>query len=206
MAVASMKIGFDLFEFGIIKRRQLVGVRIGRRLASRAPIDISCHPAGRFPGQHRFQIRVPVDDVTTMHYWYSCYLPPTGKRAPAQEFVPLYECPGGMSRGISGWISSMAGTSWPGSAREPSPTAAGNAGEFRPRDRIAQEITVGPARAAQRGEDPMGSSATRNRTAASVSPRSTTNWGQRPFLRRAMDISHARFSPIREQVLAMLTD
>jgi 5,5'-dehydrodivanillate O-demethylase len=32
---------------------------------------------------HAFQIRVPVDDVTTAHYWYTAFIPPEGVTPPA---------------------------------------------------------------------------------------------------------------------------
>ena len=32
--------------------------------------------------EYRFQIRVPIDDTHTMHYWYHAYVPPPGVHAP----------------------------------------------------------------------------------------------------------------------------
>ena len=72
-------IGFDVFEHGIIKRRVLEG-------GSRSDEDWAVGHPLVFPlmvrvganRQHRFQIRVPVDDTHTLHFWYSCYLPPRG--------------------------------------------------------------------------------------------------------------------------------
>jgi 5,5'-dehydrodivanillate O-demethylase len=45
--------------------------------------------------QYTFQIRVPVDDTHTRHYWYHAYVPPAGSVV-AQHLlddVPLYEPP-----------------------------------------------------------------------------------------------------------------
>jgi len=42
--------------------------------------------------QHRFQIRVPVDDTHTLHFWYSCYRSSRGTPI-VQEEIPAYEVP-----------------------------------------------------------------------------------------------------------------
>jgi len=58
----------------------------------------------------------------------------------------------------------------------------------------------------ERGEDPMGvvRGPERNRIIRFEQERNKLG-GSAAFLRRAMDISHARFSPIRDQVLDMLS-
>ena len=43
--------------------------------------------------QHRFQIRVPVDDTHTLHFWYSCYLPRPGAPHRRQDEIPVYDVP-----------------------------------------------------------------------------------------------------------------
>ena len=84
------KIGFDLFEHGIIKRRVWAGGseedaswRIGHSVV--------------FPNTLRvgtgFQIRVPLDDTHTRHYHYVVYTPAPGVQAPKQEDIPHYEFP-----------------------------------------------------------------------------------------------------------------
>lgn len=87
-----LKIGFDKFEYGIVKRRLLEGQsedvddwRIGHPL-----IFPNLLRTGSV-GHCNFQIRVPVDDYNTMHYWYSCYMP--GGQVPEQTSVPMYEIP-----------------------------------------------------------------------------------------------------------------
>jgi 5,5'-dehydrodivanillate O-demethylase len=89
-----VKIGFDVFEHGIIKRRVTEGEteegenwRVG-------------HPAV-FPnilrvgagGMYGFQIRTPVDDHHTLHFWYSCYRLEEGQTMPKQEAIPHFEVP-----------------------------------------------------------------------------------------------------------------
>jgi 5,5'-dehydrodivanillate O-demethylase len=89
-----IKIGFDRFEHGVIKRRLLEGededdeywktghpilfpniLRVGR-------VDF-----------HSFQFRIPVDDTHTLHLAYSAKVPEHGTTVPVQETVPHQELP-----------------------------------------------------------------------------------------------------------------
>lgn len=83
------KIGFDVFEHGILKRRRIAGEteenpnwRIG-------------HPVV-FPNILRvntcFQYRVPIDDEHTLHIWYTAHLVPPEHLSPQPE-IPFYEVP-----------------------------------------------------------------------------------------------------------------
>lgn len=73
-----VKIGFDLVDYGIIKRR----LREGQ---SEDAVDWRVGHPVIFPNilkvggkaWHTFQIRVPVDDTHTLHFWYSWYELPT---------------------------------------------------------------------------------------------------------------------------------
>jgi 5,5'-dehydrodivanillate O-demethylase len=87
---AHEKIGFDEFQYGIIKRRVVAGGseddpqwRIG-------------HPV-LFPNVLRvganFQYRVPVDDTHTLHIWFTAYPQPPGEIIPKQQKVPFYRVP-----------------------------------------------------------------------------------------------------------------
>lgn len=86
------KIGFDLFEYGIIKRRVLEG-----ETEEHEDWQVG-HPT-IFPnillsGSTRrptFQIRVPIDDTHTLHVWYTCYVRPG--EVMKQEKIPFYEVP-----------------------------------------------------------------------------------------------------------------
>jgi 5,5'-dehydrodivanillate O-demethylase len=83
------KIGFDVFEYGIIKRR----VREGG--SEEDPDWRIGHPI-LFPNILRvgwtFQIRVPMDDTHTWHAMYQVYpVPPGGE--PKQDKIPVYEIP-----------------------------------------------------------------------------------------------------------------
>ena len=77
---AHVKIGFDRFEYGIIKRRMLEGEdensewwRIGHPILFPYTLRV---------GQERwfeFQHRVPVDDTHTLHFGYTIRVPDPGE-------------------------------------------------------------------------------------------------------------------------------
>jgi 5,5'-dehydrodivanillate O-demethylase len=83
------KIDFDVFEYGIVKRRYYVG-------GSEEDNDWKIGHPVLFPNilkvGNNFQIRVPVDDENTIHYLYSTVSYP-GVTAPEQEVVPMYHYP-----------------------------------------------------------------------------------------------------------------
>jgi 5,5'-dehydrodivanillate O-demethylase len=87
------KIAFDLFEYGIYKRRLLEGED-----PETSDDWLTGHPV-IFPyilavGDHSrpsFQIRVPVDDTHTLHYWYNTQLLEPG--APRQHKVEMRDVP-----------------------------------------------------------------------------------------------------------------
>jgi 5,5'-dehydrodivanillate O-demethylase len=90
----SEKIGFDTFEYGIIKRRLVEGQteesdswKIGHPLVFPTMLRVG---GG---GHYQMQIRVPIDDYTTHHYYYTAYRPLTSKTVPEQHRIPLYDIP-----------------------------------------------------------------------------------------------------------------
>lgn len=81
------KIAFDEFEFGIIKRRLFEGQsedaddwKVGHPLLF--PNSLAVGSGGGFFTQYTLQFRVPIDDESTMHYWYHTYVPPAGVTIP----------------------------------------------------------------------------------------------------------------------------
>ena len=102
-----LKIAFAEFEYGVYKRRLLEG----------APEDSDDWSVGHpvlFPNIlavgsgggnvwkfHAYQMRVPVDDENTMHYWYIAYEPPSDAVIPPEllDRVPLYDFPYRDARG-----------------------------------------------------------------------------------------------------------
>lgn len=96
-----VKIAFDEFEYGIIKRRLLEG-----QVEEESTDWTTGHPM-IFPNMllvgdtrvNQFQIRVPMDDTTTMHYWYNCFHPPEGVQIPNDYPTTSYEVPSRNERG-----------------------------------------------------------------------------------------------------------
>jgi 5,5'-dehydrodivanillate O-demethylase len=95
-----MKIGFDEFEYGIVKRRVLEGQteedddwKIGHPVVF--PNILAIGNASPAWHEYRFQIRVPIDDTHTKHYWFGAFVMPEGATAPAHllDRVHEYETP-----------------------------------------------------------------------------------------------------------------
>ena len=84
------KIGFDVFEHGIIKRRVRTG---GSEEDDEWKLG---HPI-LFPTILRvgwtFQIRTPIDDTHTWHVMYGVYPAPPGETSYKQGKVPFYDIP-----------------------------------------------------------------------------------------------------------------
>ncbi len=95
-----VKIAFDEFDFGIYKRRLLEGQsedaddwKTGHPMVF--PNILAVGNASDSWRMHAFQIRVPMDDTHTMHYWYNAYVPLEGQAVPAKllDDVPMYDVP-----------------------------------------------------------------------------------------------------------------
>ena len=86
-----LKLGFERFEYGIVKRRVTQGIdethvdwSIGHPLVF--PYTLKVGGGGR---SHRFLIRVPIDDEHTWYVRYAAQVPAAGTMAPVQESIPL---------------------------------------------------------------------------------------------------------------------
>ena len=95
-----VKIAFDEFEYGIVKRRLLEGQsedaddwRVGHPIIF--PNQLSVGNGSDETRSYAFQIRVPMDDVQTLHLWYTAYVPPADAKVPAHlyENVHTYDVP-----------------------------------------------------------------------------------------------------------------
>jgi 5,5'-dehydrodivanillate O-demethylase len=97
-----VKVAFEVFEHGILKRRMLEG-------QTEEDEDWKTGHPLVFPGMLRigggglsfFQIRVPIDDENTWHVWYQTYRP-EGGQVPPQAEIPVYEVP--LKDGNGDWI------------------------------------------------------------------------------------------------------
>jgi 5,5'-dehydrodivanillate O-demethylase len=87
-----VKVGFDTFEYGIIKRRLLEGEteedqwwRIGHPILFPNILRVAQDH------WHSFQYRIPIDDTHTKHLLYTVVVPEPGVTVAEQEFVPYVE-------------------------------------------------------------------------------------------------------------------
>jgi 5,5'-dehydrodivanillate O-demethylase len=90
-----VKVAFDTFAYGIIKRRLMEGEtesdewwRIGHPILFPNTLRVGeAHPTevGRV---HAFQFRVPIDDTHTLHIVHRNFLPKFGETYPKQDIIP----------------------------------------------------------------------------------------------------------------------
>ena len=96
-----LKIDFAEFKYGVYKRRLLAGAgedsddwKVGHPVLFPNNLAVGSG-GGDLWTMHEYQMRVPVDDENTMHYWYTSYEVPKGVEVPPHllDRVPLYESP-----------------------------------------------------------------------------------------------------------------
>jgi 5,5'-dehydrodivanillate O-demethylase oxygenase subunit len=97
-----LKIAFDEVPYGIIKRRLKEGQsedcsdwRVGHPLVF--PNTLAVGSADKSWHTYEFQIRVPRDDVSTNHFWFTAFVPPDGVEVPKHllDTVAVYDVPPG---------------------------------------------------------------------------------------------------------------
>ncbi|MFN8027386.1 MAG: aldehyde dehydrogenase family protein [Acidimicrobiia bacterium] len=201
-----VEIGFDEFEHGIVKRRVTEG-------GSRADDDWAVGHPLVFPNmvrvgahrQHRFQIRVPVDDTHTLHWWYSAYFPAPGAPPVEQAEIPVYDVPFLDERGefvvdfvdggdIMAWVTQ-------------GPIADRTRELLVDTDRgivLYRRMLLEQAEAVARGEEPLGTVHTDDEI---VLPQERDKYGDGPaFLADAIQANHVRHSPLRDEIVALLAE
>ncbi len=201
------EIGFDRFRYGIIKRRVLEGGsredddwRIGHPLVFPNMVRVGAHP------QHRLQIRVPVDDTHTLHFWYCCWVPP-GEDGVSQEPIPVYEVPFRDERGeflldfvdggdIMAWVSQGAIAD-----RTRERLGETDRGIALYRRLLFEQLDVVAA-----GGDPLGIVRDPAENEMIELPQERNKYGRGgAFLREAIEMSHVRYSPIRDRIVELLS-
>ncbi len=204
-----VEVGFDRFEHGIIKRRVLEGGsredddwRVGHPLVFPLMLRVGSHHRGRF------QIRVPVDDTTTMHYWYSVYRTPEGVAVPEQSEVPVYDVPWRDDRGEHrvDFIDAQDIMTWVTQG----PIADRTAETLGDSDRgivLYRRMLLEQLRLVEGGDDPLGIVRDPARNETIELPQEREKYGDgAAFLLEAMELGHARFSPLWPQVRQLLGD
>jgi 5,5'-dehydrodivanillate O-demethylase oxygenase subunit len=159
-----VKIAFEEFEYGIYKRRLMEGQsedvddwRVGHPVMF--PCTLAVGSAGGFWTMYALQIRVPVDDTHTLHYWYTAFMPPAGANVPAKllDEVPLFDVPCRTESGDFNldMVDSQDVMAWatqgPIAKRELEKLGTTDRGVILLRQILARELDK-----VERGEDPMG--------------------------------------------------
>jgi len=157
------KIAFDEFPYGIVKRRLMEGQsedcsdwRDGHPVVF--PNILAVGSGGGLWKSYSFQIRVPMDDETTDHYWYNAFIPPKRVRVPVHllDNCPAYDAP---QRGADGeylleYIYAQDVYAWetqgPIAQRDREALGTTDAGVILFRKMLQRELAK-----VERGEDPM---------------------------------------------------
>jgi 5,5'-dehydrodivanillate O-demethylase oxygenase subunit len=87
-----VKIAFDAFEYGMIKRRLTVGQSEDSEAWKHGhPMVFPNILLSGNPYQNQMQFRVPIDDTRTRHFTVHTFQAAPGKQAPVQDVVPSRE-------------------------------------------------------------------------------------------------------------------
>jgi 5,5'-dehydrodivanillate O-demethylase oxygenase subunit len=151
------QIAFDVFEYGVYKRRLLEGEdpETSDDWTTGHPIIFPYILAVGDHSRPSFQIRVPVDDTHTLHYWYNTELLPDG--APPQTTVDMRDVPAIHKNGrlvvetINGQDMMAWITQGDISDRTTERLGTSDKGVIMLRNLILEQIEK-----VERGEDPMG--------------------------------------------------
>lgn len=154
------KAEYDIFEYGISKRRLWEGDseenndewRVGHPIIFPHTLAV-----GASDTNPQFQVRVPIDDTHTLHYWYMCKPMAAGAEPQAVEDIPVWENPYQHENGrfivesVNGQDMMVWITQGAISSRETERLGTSDKGVILYRSLIMSEIEK-----VERGEDPMG--------------------------------------------------
>jgi 5,5'-dehydrodivanillate O-demethylase len=157
--------------------------------------------------QHRFQIRVPVDDTQTLHWWYSCYFPAPGGAPVVQDEIPVYDVPFHDADGrflvdfvdggdIMTWV-----TQGPIADRTRELLVDTDRGIVLYRRMLLREA----ARVAQ-GLDPLGVVRDGDDEVIELAQERDKYGDGAGFLAEALDATHVRYSPLRDRIVELLRE
>lgn len=195
------KVGFDVFEYGIIKRRMLEGGseedddwKIGHPLLFPCALRVGEH------GRHRIQYRVPIDDTHTWHVWYSCYRF-DGVTMPPQLVIPTYDVAWRDGNGfivdfvdggdIMAWV-----TQGPIADRSTEILGSSDKGIALYRRLLFEQLDRIEA-----GEDPLGVIRDGSANGIIELPQEKNKLrGGASFLLQAMENGHGRYSPLKDDI------
>ena len=206
LAKRHLKVGFDRFEYGIIKRRVLEGQseededwKVGHPLVF--PIILRVGGGG----MDQFQIRVPIDDTHTWHIWYTAYRPgiPFARQATIPKYeVPLFDAAG--NRNVD-FVDGQDIAAWAGQGtiadRSQETLGASDVGVVLLRRMLQEQL----ARVEQ-GLDPLGTVRDESANACITLPMEQNKYGSGARFRDELFAHQAvRYSPIRHEVQALVS-
>jgi len=203
------RIGFDRFEYGIIKRRLFED-------GSESDDDWETGHPLVFPNmvrvgsswQHRFQIRVPVDNTHTLHFWYSCYLPQEGNQLPAQDRIPAYEVPWQDENGdfLVDYVDGQDIMCWVTQGKIADRTNE-HLGSSDKGIILFRKILFEELEKVSEGKDPMCVFREADTNTVINLPQEKEKFGNgQAFLSESIAMSHVRYSPIRRLIESMCQD
>ncbi len=203
------RIGFEIFAHGIIKRRIVEGgSEAGDDWQSGHPLVFPAMLRVGSGRQHRFQIRVPVDDTHTLHYWYACYEPAPGRQLRRQDSIPVYDVPwrDGAGNFITDFVDGGDIMAWvtqgPIADRARELLVGSDRGILLYRRLLREQL-----RRVQAGEDPLGVIRDPADNVLITFPQEKDKYGAgEDFLRESIEMSHVRYSPLKAEILALLAD
>jgi 5,5'-dehydrodivanillate O-demethylase len=201
-----IRIGFDRFDYGVIKRRVVEGGsqddddwRIGHPLVFPVTLRVGAR------GQYGFQIRVPVDDTHTWHVWYSCFRPPEGGVMPVQDAIPFYEVPW---RGADGdfrldFIDGQDIMAWVTQGAIADRTREQLVGADRGLA-LLRGLLLEQLDRVRQGQDPLGVIRDPEQNRIIELPQEEDKYGDTPAFRAAaLRHGHVQFSPIRDRIFGL---
>lgn len=203
-----VKIGFDVFRHGIIKRRVLEGHteqdddwHVGHPLVFPAMLRVGS------AGQHRMQIRVPVDDDHTWHLWYACYKPVSRAKEVRQSEIPLYDVPWLDAEGkhivdtVDGQDIMACVTQGAVADRTRETLASSDEGVALLRRLLFEQLDR-----VRQNQDPLGVIRDPQENQIIDLPQETNKYGDgTKFLAESLAMGHARYSPIRDAICELLS-
>lgn len=204
-----LKIRFPEFQYGMMKQRLLAGHTeesddwtIGHPIVFPNMLAVGNGDEKSWRA-YAFQIRVPIDDTHTMHYWYTAYVAPQGIDVPRHllDNVAWYEVVYRNAEGeyaldcidaqdIYAWI-----TQGPIADRTQERLGTTDQGIITYRNMVRREIDK-----VARGEDPMNVFRDPAKNAIHNLPLERNKHHYSDGLASLVRRTHARFSPIADEV------
>ena len=203
-----VKVSFEVFEHGILKRRILEGQteededwKVGHPLVFPGMLRIG---GG---GLNFFQIRVPIDDENTWHVWYQTYQPHPGERVDQAE-IPAYEVPLVDSRGryMRDYVDGQDITAWVTQGKR-SDRSREHLGTSDMGVILLRKLFAEQADAVERGEDPICTYRDPASNVVITLPQEREKFGGGDAFRREFLLhGQTRYSPMLDQILELFGD